>query len=183
MVVGNHCRSDDNQAPENYRTKIRVPFPQGNLDHCLFLCLASALHYLGLRLEASKLASMAAKGEALPVNDGIKTLISYMKDCAPSICVPTIFNDSHKKRKRCMSIQDLDTFNPYPTVVIPMGADGSISHAICVIDDLIFDTTQAYALKCTRKSFGWICHCGPQGFVDVYQVIRFDRGFKCRTHI
>ena len=82
-----------------------------------------------------------------------------------------------------MSIQDLDTFNPYPTVVIPMGADGSISHAICVIDDLISDTTQAYALKCTRKSMGWICHCGPQEFVDVYLAIRFDRGFKCKTHI
>ena len=81
-----------------------------------------------------------------------------------------------------MSIQDLDTYNPYPTVVIPMGADGSISHAICVIDDLIFDTTQAFALKGTRKSFGWICDCGTQGFVEVYQAIRFDRGFKCRTH-
>ena len=82
-----------------------------------------------------------------------------------------------------MSIKDLEVFNPYPTVVIPQGADGAISHAICVIDDLIFDTTQEYALKCTRNSLSWICNCGSQGFEDVYAVIRFERGFKSSTLI
>ena len=182
VVIGNH-RPDEEIAPENYRTNVPVSFPQGQLDHCLFLCLASALHYMGLEHEATMLASMASMAENLPGTTGLNALIRAMKECAPSIAVPTIFNVSHKKRKRAMERTDLEIFNPYPTVVIPQGADGSIGHAICVIDDLIFDTSQAFALKCTMRSMGWICHCGPKSFEGVLAAYRFERGYNCKTHV
>jgi hypothetical protein len=182
VVVGEQ-RADEKPPPNNYVTKIMVPYPQGKRDRCLFLCLASALDYMGLKAEAFKLSEMASKGESLPGKDGIRVLTACMKKCAPSLAIPTIFQESQKKRKRIMTPEDLEDYNPYPTVVIPFGKDGSISHAICVIDDLIFDTTQAFALKCTRQSINWICNCGSQGFEDIYAAYRFERGFNCKTHI
>jgi hypothetical protein len=35
--------------------------------------------------------------------------------------------------------------------------DRSTNHAIVVMDDLIFDFTQAYAIKLCRESLDWIC--------------------------
>jgi hypothetical protein len=167
--------------PQNYQTNVKVQYQQGSLDQCLFLCLASALHYMGMTKEGFNLASKASSAENLPGREGIKALLAYMNECAPCIATPTIYNVAHKKKKHTMEPTDLEIFNPYPTVVIPHGADGSISHAVCVVDDLIFDTTQPFALKCTIKSMGWICNCGPQSFEDVFAAYRFKRGNGCST--
>ena len=42
-------------------------------------------------------------------------------------------------------------------VVVLRGMDNSISHAVTVIDDLVFDSTQEYALKLTMESLDFIC--------------------------
>jgi hypothetical protein len=39
----------------------------------------------------------------------------------------------------------------YPTVVVPEATDFQTSHAVCVVDDLIFDSTQSFALKLNKK--------------------------------
>ena len=167
--------------PPQFRTDVPVAYPQGKRDHCLFLCLASALHYMGMEEEAEDLSEWAFKASETSGSVGIQLLKSFMKASAPSIAIPTIFNVSHKKRKRPMNPKDLMNFTPYPTVIIPQGADGSISHAVCVIDDLIFDTSQPYALKCSIGSMGWICNCGPHAFVEIFEAFRFERGHRCTT--
>jgi hypothetical protein len=68
----------------------------------------------------------------------------------------------------------------YPTLVIPLGRDGSVSHAVCVVDDLIFDSTQPWALKCVEESLSWVCNCGEKGFVDISLAVRFERPFKTK---
>ena len=69
-------------------------------------------------------------------------------------------------------VELIDNETIYPTLVIPIGADGSINHAFCVVDDLIFDSTQTHALKLTMKSIEWIC--GEMGVADSpYAVYRF----------
>ena len=51
----------------------------------------------------------------------------------------------------------LEDKSPYPTVIIPWGTDMSVNHAICVIDDISFDSTQPKALWLTKETLDWIC--------------------------
>ena len=44
---------------------------------------------------------------------------------------------------------------PYPTIVIPIQADGTVRHAFCVVDNLIFDSLTPFALKLKRESVLW----------------------------
>ena len=51
-----------------------------------------------------------------------------------------------------MSVKDLlSNPSPHPTIVIPRGKDLSVTHAFCVIDNLIFDSTQKFALNSVRS--------------------------------
>ena len=61
----------------------------------------------------------------------------------------------------------------FPTVVVPYGKDGSNNHTIVVINDLIFDSTQAFAMKLCRESLDWIC--GDMGFDVIDVALRFNR--------
>ena len=71
-----------------------------------------------------------------------------------------------------MSVHDLlSNPSPHPTIVIPRGKDLSVTHAFCVIDDLIFDSTQKFALELCQKSINWIC--GDCGCYDIYLAMRF----------
>jgi hypothetical protein len=41
--------------------------------------------------------------------------------------------------------------------VIPLGGDGGIGHAITIVGDLIFDSTQTHALKLGKNTLDWCC--------------------------
>jgi hypothetical protein len=60
---------------------------------------------------------------------------------------------------------------PYLTLVHPKGMDGSVDHAVCVVDDIIFDSTLTHAIKLCEESFHAVC--GPSGMAELGQVIRF----------
>ena len=93
-----------------------------------------------------------------------------------------MFNDSHKKRKKTLTLDDLISIKtPYPTVVVPLGSDGSVHHEFCVVNDLVFDSTQSCALKCTLDTIGWVCDKpGKRGKVDVFKAFRFNNPFGCQ---
>jgi hypothetical protein len=57
------------------------------------------------------------------------------------------------------------------TVVHPKGTDGSADHAVCVVDDIIFDARLTHALKLREESFDPVC--GPPGVAELGRVIRF----------
>ena len=49
-----------------------------------------------------------------------------------------------KPRKKVIKLtikELLENKTIYPTLVIPYGNDGSTGHTICIMDDLIFDST------------------------------------------
>jgi hypothetical protein len=81
-----------------------------------------------------------------------------------------------KKRSiKKLSIQELlDNGTRFPTVVVPYGRDGSSNHSFVVVDDLIFDSTQAFALKLCRQSLDWIC--GKDGIGSISVAMRFNTG-------
>ena len=79
-----------------------------------------------------------------------------------------------KKQIRILSQEALiHSQSPYPTVVIPRCKDGGIQHAVCVVDDLVFDSTQEVALKLQLETFEWICSVND-GFNEVAEAYRFD---------
>jgi hypothetical protein len=67
------------------------------------------------------------------------------------------------------------------TVVIPLGKDRSVNHTIYLIDDLIFDSTQSWALKCKANTLSWICDCGDRGFQDVNLAMQFELPYKTKS--
>jgi hypothetical protein len=180
VVIGS-SRPEETEAPIALRTSVPVAYPQGSHDQCLYLCMASALHYIGLEEEASRLARFAPMSESLPGNEAIRRLTQHMFDIAPSIGVGVKFNSSRKRKKKELTFYNL-TEEPtiYPTLVIPLAKDGSVSHALCVVDDLIFDSTQRWALKCTEPSFSWVCNCGEKGYASINLAVRFNQNHKTK---
>jgi hypothetical protein len=65
-----------------------------------------------------------------------------------------------------------ETSHRWALVVIPLGGDGGIGHAITIVGDLIFDSTQSHALKLGKKSLDWCC-ANDRGFESIYMAIKF----------
>ena len=79
-----------------------------------------------------------------------------------------------------MTFQDLlADKSAFPTVVIPRGIDQCVNHAVCVVDDLVFDLTQPKALSLSKETFDWIC--GEDGCDRLRFAVRFDRSFKTKA--
>ena len=59
-----------------------------------------------------------------------------------------------------------------PTLIIPVGGDKGIHHAIATVGNYIFDSTHENALHLTKDSLDWCCNT-RLGFEGVYLAIRF----------
>jgi hypothetical protein len=68
--------------------------------------------------------------------------------------------------------QKTETSHGWALVVIPLGGDGGIGHAITIVGDLIFDSTQSHALKLGKNSLDWCC-ANDRGFESIYMATRF----------
>jgi hypothetical protein len=106
----------------------------------------------------------------------IRKVREYMETHVPLIGRPTLFGkrpNSHQRKLRQMTWDDLLlNITPFPTVVIPKLPSGEATHAFCVVDDLIFDSTTECALKLSRDSVMWLFR---EVFPEIYQVYRFNR--------
>jgi len=81
----------------------------------------------------------------------IATFIRNDGSTLPLIGLPTKFNE---KGKRKLTIEELlENKTPYPTIVVPVGKNGFCAHAVCMVDDLIFDSITLYALLMKMESF------------------------------
>ena len=82
-----------------------------------------------------------------------------------------------KSGQRNYTVADLvEKFPKVPMLVIPKGEDGSVDHAVCVVDDLIFDGTTKKAMLVGEESFQYVC--GASGFECIDHVICFESGDK-----
>ena len=70
-------------------------------------------------------------------------------------------------------IEDKSIFR---TIIVLMSEIKGVEHAFCVVDDLIFDSTQAFALTLSKKSLDWIC--GKGGCAHIHFVMRFQTNFE-----
>ena len=172
--VGNSpgAPSDGNPAPADISTPIPTIYQQHSNRYCLTYSLASALFYCGFKDEASVLSSLANTFSILHFDEAIGTLIDLMQNLVPQIGRPTIYQQRTKSGLlRTLTVFDvINNLSPYPTVIIPVLADGSVSHAFCVVDDLIFDSITPFALKLQKESLNWIFNDSE---MDIYLAIRF----------
>ena len=147
-------------APSNSLTDIPLWYPQGELNLCLINSLASALYYMGLSEESGRLNSVSYNDEHLSLKEACDKLQNNMKQYCPSIGIGWGFNlprgigvRSKMKRKATTTIQNLlDDKSAFPMVVIPRGTDMRINHAVCVVNDTIFDSTQPQTLWLTKET-------------------------------
>jgi hypothetical protein len=155
------------------------------LNTCIISSFASALDYISNKPghkfvgdAAEKLAKLAPSLEGKNVNECLRKISTVMEEHVPSIAWFSKAN-VHRRRRKMIRIgkEDIVTLlTPYPTLVIPIGHDGSVSHAITIVDDLIFDSTQKYALKLGEQSLDWTC--GDCGCRDLGLVVRFNTPMK-----
>ena len=178
VVIGQH-REEDELAPESLVVKqVYLKYPQNDSDYCLTKGMASCLFYCGEKVAAEELSRLGSQFVYMTKPVAVEKLRERMKVLLPCIGDCEILSKNAKRKKngnkKGMSITDLiETKTSFPTLVIPHGEDGSNNHAIVVIDDLIFDSTQTYALKLCRESLDWIC--GPGGMASIDVAIRFNR--------
>ena len=139
-----------------------------------------AMHYMGLKAESETIAALAYQAENLPGTTGIDALRKAMLKYAPIISRPTIYNQNRKQTKKPLILQEI-TFvkSAYPTLIIPLSSDSLVNRAICVVDNLIFDSTQSHVMKCQLEVISWICDSCRKGISDVYEAFRIKHPVKC----
>jgi hypothetical protein len=184
VPVGNSRLAED-KAPERLLVrKVLIKYQQFDRDWCLPMGVASCLDYCGEKEPARQFSLKASHFENLNRDIGIKTLKEKMRNFVPCIGDCTIFNSRTAKKRatKKLLIEDLImTKTRFPTVIFPVANDGSANHAVVVIDDLIFDSTQAYALKLCRESLDWIC--GDMGIASINVCLRFNRGYGTKDKL
>ena len=172
------------KAPSHLLTNVKVRFPQGEANLCLIKSMASAINYMGLSKGAVSLNGQKQEYLELPGSAAFRLLQEHMKKYVPEVGIgvtmkiPKAYGTgSQKQRRKDISIQELvRDVSPYPTFVIPKPVDYDVGHAIAVVDDLIFDSTQDYALKLCKASLDWIC--GEGGCDSIYLAMHFRKSYE-----
>ncbi len=155
------------------------------MNTCVVSSFASALSYIStkphheyIKKAADRLAELAKSLEGKDIQVCLNQIRGVMEAYVPSIARYTKANVHRKKRKKNVFIKNqlFELMLPFPTLVVPIGSDGSVSHAVTVVDDLIFDSTQKYALKLGPQSLDWVC--GECGCRTLGLVVRFQHPLK-----
>ena len=179
-------RPEDDVAPSDLRlSEIPVFYQQFDCKQCLIMGVASSLHFCGLLVQEAKAISLLArKYEYLTKKIALKELKKDMQQFVGCIGDCEIFNAKTAKKRPTnkLSIQELlEKRTKFPMLVIPFGRYGSNNRSFVVVDDLIFDSTQAFALKLCQKSLDWICGNNGIGSIDV--AMPFNQGHGTRERL
>ena len=162
----------DSEPPKALTTKVKVLYQQLNRPFCLTYCLASALYYCGFRKEASILAAQAKDIADLNMTAQLRCIRGFMPNLVPTIGGPTFFNHrlcGNNRNKRDITWHELfNEITRYPTLVVAE-VKGRMKHAICVVDDLIFDASTTHALKLTMETITWIFQDEDVGIFVAYR--------------
>jgi hypothetical protein len=160
------------RAPTEITIDVRVQYPQNHHETCLFKSVASAMHHLAKNKLASALSLVATKFVEIPVTDQLKELCRVAKEKQYNILVTKWLT---KKRVKQLEIYNSRNDRWVLTVVPlghPLGQDGGIGHAISIVGDLIFDSTQTHVLQFCKEALDWCCANG-RGFQGVYMAVAF----------
>ena len=164
---------------------VRIKFPQGKRNLCLVKSVVSTLYYMDLKHESGMLDNLSHLYNDLPLPMAIKQMKNGMMGIVPQIGLSISYNlprcfGSRKKQQRKIHLDSIIGMKtPFPTIVVPLGLDDGVNHAVCVVYDLIFDSTQPTALRLSKASFDYISSW--DGCKSIYVAAHFMRGYNVKT--
>ena len=177
------------KAPDRLLSDVTIEFRQKDDNTCVTKGFASALVYLAktksmpyLHEAANAIVKDSSLVEGKKFKDALRVIHQEMEFHVPQISLYSKFNvkRKHKPDNPLTKEQLYELLTPYPTLVVPVGYDGSVSHAITVVDDLIFDSTQERAMKLSQQSLDWICgDCGCRA-IDIAVRFRYPKNKQFR---
>lgn len=149
---------DNDPPPRHIRSRIRSKYQQLDNPYCLGYSMANALNYCGFHEASNVVAERAQSFANVPWDAAIPRLHQLLRVICPVIARPTFFNlRTAKGVTRPLSMETLiRNKTPFPTLVIPVGESGSTTHAVCVVDGLVFDAITDRALHLSQSAFNWI---------------------------
>jgi hypothetical protein len=153
---------------------VHVAYRQENNDYCLPYAVASCLYYMGHPTVALEVSKQATDWCELPGDMVLHAVRSFMIEHLPAEGQPMVFNQKRSRKRKMVPLSRAELVSertPFLTLIRPVGNDGSIDHAVCVVDDLIFDARLPNTLKLCAESLDMIC--GPKGMLHLGIVFRF----------
>jgi len=181
------------QGYNNNTTKIKVVshicckyIQQGKERTCLFKSLASALYYISesregfdeleqLSHEIANPSKNLLEGDFFEQLNWVKRKILSHTNifCTHAETLFSAVVKRHKKKKyHPLRVNPKVNTNNTFTLFVPLGADGDSSHAICLYNGLVFDTSLEHPMKLNQSSLDWSCNC-EGGMVGVHHAVRF----------
>ena len=146
---------------------LRCKYQQEDNETCLFFSFASALFYLGLKEDSERVRKAGHQMEHLDADTQLTFLRGLMVQSNKFERNPIVWSG---KKTKYFDVFECTSDNP--TILIPLGADKGIHHAIATVGNYIFDSTHEEALHLTKDSLDWCCNT-KHGFEGVYLAIRF----------
>ena len=128
-----------------------VKYPWKDLGGCLFRGFASALYQIGDLQLAQKVACATIRSLTLPARQQLEQLISVVRQYDATYIVTIFF-----KRKHAETLNALEDILPLQTVVVPLGMDGGVAHAITIVDRFIFNSACEHVLILSQEALNWV---------------------------
>ena len=164
--------ADPNTGTLETNVSVRFIQKEGE-NHCLFYSVASTLWYLGYKRAAKALQAQAVNAENAPSSTQLKQLMTILRLKHQQFGRHVKYNrPTSNGGTRTLDLGDLFlNGTARPIVAIPLGNDGSVTHAVCIIDFLVFDSTQPKALRLCRETIDSVCgDPGSQGIWEAYSL-------------
>ena len=113
------------------------------------------------------MASATIASLKLPAKQQLEQLISVVEKHHP-----TYKPQKYMKKHVAAKLNVLEDISSGPTVVVPLGMDGGVNHAVTIAGRLIFDSTCKRVLILSLEALNWVCQT-DNGYVRVYMAVRF----------
>ena len=167
-------------------SKINIKYQQVKTNKtCLYDSLSSAISYVHKHKKGDTIFSKIAneinqlgKGnENQPYEFQIKNVISKIKEYNTSFAqVQHLVGNRKKRKKHITTLYDplckyTNTTNSM-TILVPIGHDDVASHAVTIIDRLVFDSVLPHPLILSKESLDWCCNCegGMKGIKHAVKI-------------
>jgi hypothetical protein len=111
--------------------------------------VASCLQYMNHDGVGHAITEKASEWCGMPGGMVLDTVRKHMMEHLPCEDQATVFNKKKSRHHQTIHLSRSELVNErmsFLTLIRPVGKDGSSDHAVCVVDDLSFDSRLAYVL-------------------------------------
>ena len=128
------------------------------------------LFYCGFESASHWVWEQAEYWSTLAMDTALYYVRGFMEATVPVIGGVTIYmqrTSNHKKRH--LTIEEvIESPSPFPLLLVPEPKFGVVNNAICIVDDLVFDSITNKALRLCNETFLWIFNDEPITLLRAY---------------